>query len=299
MIAFRGNPACKDAAIGRLLRAAGNDDVDAGYAITGSGGLSLSILGFFCGDDPVKQLEKALGLPVWFLEIVILVCENLPAIQARRWAVAVLQAVPVGAIVDLIHDAFIADLLADPDIGISRTAARDHRVKPLSDEFVEAVRHRHGHRTGSDRSLSEIFADVVALLDDLKDLAGIPYVARRREITRRYPLIYALYCLEHAQARHTVGILRRLIAIHTPVIPTRRALWVARTRGRHAVVPNFADGQLQERYSLAADRERCVQNIAERLLAIVLRCLSEADPSQVASFLDTFHRQFVRFAAKE
>ena len=100
MKAFRGDPAVKEKYLARLKAHHAADEIIQGTGYDGSHGCAVG-----CTLNKYDHLayEHELGLPQWLARLEDRIFEGLPAVEAQRFAVDFLEAVPVGANVDKVR----------------------------------------------------------------------------------------------------------------------------------------------------------------------------------------------------
>ena len=100
MKAFHGDPAVKEKYLARLMAHHEADEIIQGRGWDGSHGCAV---GCTLNGYDHQAYENELGLPRWLAHLEDQIFEGLPAVDAQRFAVDFLEAVPVGADVDIVR----------------------------------------------------------------------------------------------------------------------------------------------------------------------------------------------------
>ena len=138
--AYHGNPAVKAACVKRFAdhRAAGHVVQDVGF-----GSLHGGFIGCVLDVDQPEWLPIDVGWPAWFGELAEAIFGNLPLDEAVRFGSNILEAVPVGANLELIRIPF---LLSIQQRNIARLSGNAAACAQPCREAVQAVINHLEHR---------------------------------------------------------------------------------------------------------------------------------------------------------
>jgi hypothetical protein len=136
MLSFFGEQCLKDAVVARVKEHQRLDQIIQGTYWDGQRGCAIGCV-LHSGDH--MAYERQLGLPVFLAYMDEHIFESMLPVDARKWPLRFIEAVPVGVDLELVFPRFMHWLLSDPD-GMRQHA--DARTLPIIESLVSMYARR-------------------------------------------------------------------------------------------------------------------------------------------------------------